>query len=153
MITIWIAIVIATCESVIKQVRELNGKEGEHITEFEKAPFLNGKIFLTKYHNHGAFLNLGKNHPEFIKGLSVALCIICSLVYIFTLGKKGKFLLKTGLAFLTGGAFSNTYDRLTKGYVVDYFGFESKNAKIRNLVFNLSDFCIMIGAAITVFKV
>lgn len=153
MITVWISIFIAAFESVIKQVCENNLTESERITTFEKAPFLNEKIFFTRYHNQGAFLNLGSKHPEFVKGLSVALCSICFVMYVFTLGKKGKILLKTGLAFLMGGAFSNTYDRLTKGYVVDYFGFDSKNEKIRNMVFNISDFCIMLGAAITVFRI
>ena len=37
-----------------------------------------------------------------------------------TLGQKGKAALKLGLAFLLGGAFSNTYDRLKRKYVVDY---------------------------------
>ena len=148
--TTWIAVLIAACEHVIKQVREKNGKEGEHITGFSELPFLKDKVYLTKYHNYGAFLNLGSKHPEFIKGLSVGLCILCFLLHIFSFGRKGKQLLRAGLAILLGGAFSNTYDRMTKGYVVDYFGFEVKNEKIRNLVFNISDFCIMIGAAITV---
>lgn len=134
-------------ESVMKQVRETNGTEGEH------TPCMNGKLYLTKYHNYGAIFDLGNQYPEFIKGLSVALCAICTVLYVFSLGRKGKGLLKVGLAFLIGGAYSNTYDRLTRGYVVDYFGFESQNEKIRKMVFNISDFCIILGSVITVFKV
>ena len=55
---------------------------------------------------------------------------------------KGKRLLKTGLALILGGAYSNTYDRLRRKYVVDYITFP----KISTVVFNLSDFGIMIGA-------
>lgn len=83
----------------------------------------------------------------------MGLCAVCFLMYVFSFGKKGKKLLRTGLAFLLGGAFSNTYDRMVRGYVVDYFGFEVKNDKLRGLVFNISDFCIMIGAMITVIAI
>lgn len=146
MIFIGIIIAIVAVESVIKQVREQNGTEGE------RKPVLGGKLYVTKYHNHGAFLNLGQKRPEFIKGLSAGLCLACSILFVLTLGMKGKALLKAGLSVLLGGAFSNTYDRLVRGYVVDYFGFNVKNEKIRNIVFNISDFCIMIGAAVCVFR-
>lgn len=63
---------------------------------------------------------------------------------------RGNRLLKAGLAFLLGGAYSNTYDRLARKYVVDYVSFPVKNKKIRNIVFNISDFCIVIGALLMV---
>lgn len=146
MIFISIIIVIVAAEAVIKQVREQNGVSGE------KKPFLKGKLYLTKYHNYGAFLNLGQKRPEFVKGLSAGLCLICTIVFVFSMGTKGKTMLKTGLSILLGGAYSNTYDRLVRGYVVDYFGFQVKNERLRNIVFNISDFCIMIGALISVLR-
>lgn len=146
MIFISIIIAIAAAEAVIKQVREQNGVSGE------KKPFLKGKLYLTKYHNYGAFLNLGQKRPEFVKGLSAGLCLICTIVFVFSMGTKGKTLLKTGLSILLGGAYSNTYDRLVRGYVVDYFGFQVKNERLGNIVFNISDFCIMIGAFISVLR-
>lgn len=146
MIFISIIIAIVAAEAVIKQVREQNG------VFCEKKPFLKGKLYLTKYHNYGAFLNLGQKRPEFVKGLSAGLCLICTIVFVFSMGTKGKTLLKTGLSILLGGAYSNTYDRLVRGYVVDYFGFQVKNERLRNIVFNISDFCIMIGALISVLR-
>jgi signal peptidase II len=146
MLFIGIIIVIAATESVIKQVREQNGIVGE------RKPILGGKLYLTKYHNYGAFLNLGQKRPEFVRGLSMGLSIACTILFILSLGTKGKPLLKSGLSLLLGGAYSNTYDRMVRGYVVDYFGFQVKNEKIRNIVFNISDFCIMIGALISVLR-
>lgn len=146
MIFIGIVIAIVAVESVIKQVMEQNGTKGE------RKPILGGRLYLTKYHNYGAFLNLGERRPEFVKGVSLGLCLACTIIYVLTLGTKGKTLLKTGLSLLLGGAFSNTYDRMMKGYVVDYFGFNVKNEKLKNIVFNLSDFCIMIGAVIAVVR-
>lgn len=140
MFFIGIIIVIVAVESVIKQVREQNGKKGE------RKPVLGGRLYLTRYHNYGAFLNLGQKRPELVKGISLGLCLACTVLFILTLGTRGKILLKTGLSILLGGAFSNTYDRMVRGYVVDYFGFNVKNDKFRNVVFNISDFCIMLGA-------
>jgi signal peptidase II len=70
---------------------------------------------------------------------------------VATLGKKGKVLLKTGLAFILGGAYSNTYDRLRRKYVVDYISFDLKSGnkladKFKKIVFNISDFAIIIGS-------
>lgn len=73
-----------------------------------------------------------------------------TVLFVLTFSCKGGKLLKTGLAFLLGGAYSNTYDRLMRKYVVDYVSFPVKNKKIRNIVFNISDFCIMIGALLMV---
>ena len=50
---------------------------------------------------------------------------------------------------MLGGAFSNTYDRLTKKYVVDYLELP-KVPLLNKIIFNLSDFCIALGALLTV---
>ncbi|HJA92944.1 MAG TPA: signal peptidase II, partial [Candidatus Eisenbergiella merdipullorum] len=60
--------------------------------------------------------------------------------------------LKTGLSLLLGGAWSNTYDRLKRKYVVDYFSLNVKWKPLRQIIFNISDFCILIGALIIAFK-
>ena len=53
----------------------------------------------------------------------MGLTVLVTLLFVLTLGTKGNKALKTGLAMLLGGAFSNTYDRLKRKYVVDYFSF------------------------------
>lgn len=54
-------------------------------------------------------------------------------------------LLKAGLSLLLGGAFSNTYDRVMREYVVDYVSLKTGIAAIDRVVFNLADLCILIG--------
>ncbi|MDE6319457.1 MAG: signal peptidase II, partial [Lachnospiraceae bacterium] len=44
-----------------------------------------------------------------------------------------------------------TYDRLVRKYVVDYVSFPVRNPRIRRIVFNISDFCILIGALLMTF--
>ena len=132
---------IFLCEWFLKNVVEAWGREKEY------KEILGGKLYLTKYHNEGAFLNLGEKRKKIVAAVSMVLSVFCLIVFILTFFKKGNTFLKTGLSLLLGGAFSNTYDRLKRKYVVDYFGFRLKRfPKLSKVVFNLSDFFIVIGA-------
>ena len=114
----------------------------------EEKEICKGRILLRKYHNKGACMNLGEKKSNVVAGLSLILTAALALVFLFTLTRHGNGWLKAGLSLLLGGAFSNTYDRLKRKYVVDYFSFGVKWAPLRAIVFNISDFCILIGALI-----
>lgn len=118
-------------------------KEG---TEGEERKIGNGILLLRKHHNKGAFLNVGEKKSRFVALLSVALTLAMTVVFLVTFSFRGNRLLKSGLAFLLGGAYSNTYDRIHRHYVVDYVSFPVKNEAVRRIIFNISDFCIIIGA-------
>lgn len=120
----------------------------EKIPEGSSKKALHDTIILTKYHNRGAAFNAGERRPEIVKAVSVVLTAVAAALFLFSLGLAGRGLLKTGLSLLLGGAFSNTYDRLKRGYVVDYFRFNVPVKRIRNLIFNVADFCIIVGAAL-----
>ena len=113
-------------------------------------PILRGRLLIHRYHNKGAFLNIGEGRRGIVSVLSVVLTLGVTVLFLVTFTYRGSRLLKAGLAFLLGGAYSNTYDRLVRKYVVDYVSFPVRNKKIRNIVFNISDFCIMIGAFLMV---
>lgn len=147
MIFIVIITFLFLTDTAVKFMAEKNLKE--HI----RIPIFDGKLFLMKHHNEGAFLSFGEHRAKLVKLFSIGLTGICLVIFIFTLGRRGKILLKTGLTFLLGGAFSNTCDRLTRQYVVDYFGFNVKNERFRNIIFNLSDFFILIGSMISVISI
>ncbi len=108
------------------------------------------RILIRKYHNKGAMLNLGQNRSRAVAALSVLLCILITMLFLVSLGRRGNHLLRIGLSVLLGGAFSNTYDRLKRKYVVDYFSFNVAWEPLRWIIFNISDFCIMIGAVLAV---
>lgn len=118
----------------------------------EEKEICKGRILLRKYHNKGACMNLGEKKSNVVAGLSLILTTALALVFLFTLTRHGNGWLKAGLSLLLGGAFSNTYDRLKRKYVVDYFSFGVKWAPLRAIVFNISDFCILIGALIIAIK-
>lgn len=107
---------------------------------------LGGRLLIRKYHNRGAALNLGKSHPGVITLISLVLCAVLTAAFALGLTGRGNALLRWGVTLLLGGAFSNTYDRLKRRYVVDYVSFGVKWKRLRRIVFNLSDFCIIIGA-------
>ena len=122
----------------------------DHETFETDRPILFGLAHLRKYHNYGAALDSGSKKPALIRALSMALTMGATIVFIFTMGQKGVGMLKWGLSLLLGGAYSNTYDRLSRHYVVDYVSFPVKNRFLRNIIFNISDFCILVGAMLCV---
>lgn len=126
-------------------------------------PLADGKIVVKRHHNRGAMLNLGDNNQYFIALLSLVFSAFVTGIFAATLGQKGKGILKTGLALMLGGAYSNTYDRLRRKYVVDYLSFRLISAetcrsqlvgklvtRFNGVVFNLGDFGIIIGAMLLV---
>lgn len=118
----------------------------KHYTEKTEKKMMQGHIILRKYHNQGACLNLGAKWPPLVAALSVLLTIVTLIVFVCSFGQRGNALLKTGLSFLLGGAFSNSFDRVKRKYVVDYFSFRTGFKPLDRVVFNLADFAILLGA-------
>ncbi len=139
MLYLFITAFIAGLDEQIKARRE------QKTEEYDLA---NGKVHIQTYHNYGACMNLGERIPTGVKLISIMLTLFLTIIFLLTLTRHGKGLLKLGLAILLGGAFSNTYDRMTRGYVVDYLTFPKAPFKLKNVVFNLSDFAITLGALI-----
>ena len=139
-----IAALLCGADSLIKYAIERNHPDGE------LRPALHGKIIIRKFHNKVAMLILGASRQQTMAVLSVIFTVFMTGVYVGTLGTRGRHMLKTGLSLILGGAYSNTYDRLFRKYVVDYVSFEVRNPRLRNIVFNLSDFGIMIGSCLLV---
>lgn len=141
--SIMLAASILCADTIIKKKRERN-----------KTPetYLDGHVQIMTYHNYGAFLNSGERNPFVVKLLSVILTLALTAMFILTFTKFGSKQLRMGLGFLLGGAYSNTYDRVKKGFVTDYLNFPKIPGKIRNIVFNISDFCILIGCGLIVIK-
>ena len=139
-----LAAAVIFLDLVIKNYVERKGTEGA------EQEIGGGMLLLRKYHNRGAFLNTGERRSGLVAVVSVILTLAMTVLFLVTFSFRGSRLLKAGLSLLLGGAYSNTYDRLRRHYVVDYVSFPVKNEMIRRIVFNISDFCIMIGALLMV---
>lgn len=139
MIYIILILSIFVGDGIIKKYIEDTKQYGKNEKIF------NGKIIISKYHNKGAMLNFLENNVKLVLALSSAMLGAVFVIFAIFLPKKENKLLKLGLALILGGALSNTYDRIKKGYVVDYFSFNW----LKKIVFNLSDICIFLGTFIT----
>lgn len=110
------------------------------------------KIIIDKCHNFGAILNLGDKKPKTVKRISELIlgCIIIAFALAVT--KKKSSLYCLGMALLLGGSAGNVYDRVERGYVVDYFRFNIGWKKLKQVVFNLADMFIISGAVIALIE-
>lgn len=140
MIYILIVIAIALTETIIKNYMEDNFELGE------RKEILNGKVILRKHYNRGMMLDFMEGKMDIIKKVSGVVLGILLIIFAILLPKRGNRILKLGLSFIIGGAISNVADRFNKGYVVDYFSFNTKFDKLRRIVFNLSDMFIFLGS-------
>jgi len=134
---------ILCADTIIKKKRE---------QEKEPKACMGGRVHIMTYHNYGAFLNSGERNPFLVKLISVILTLAMTALFILTFTRYGSAQLRTGLAFLLGGAYSNTYDRIKKGFVTDYLNFPRFPGRIKNVVFNISDFCILVGCALILIR-
>ncbi|MDR0964184.1 MAG: signal peptidase II [Clostridium sp.] len=112
----------------------------------------NGKIIIQKLHNHGLAMGAIKDKSKTVLSIVSALFTLFSVRFLFRFRKKGNNTAKLGNALLLGGALSNLYDRIKKGYVVDYFSVNTKWKRVSSIVYNLSDLCIVLGAILTLFQ-
>jgi len=131
-------------DGMCKEIVERTQPDGEVTRIF------GGRLLLRKHHNTGAMFGIGAARQQTTALLSLAFMTFMLGVFVATLGTRGNHLLKSGLSLILGGAFSNTYDRLARGYVVDYLSLPVRNARIRRLVFNLSDVAIIVGSCLLV---
>lgn len=129
---------------VVKTVIEKKRKLGEQDRLFH------GKVNIQKYYNKGFALDKFEKYPKLVSYGSAAVTVILLVKLIVLLFQKGYKGLKVALSLIIGGACSNIFDRFTKHYVVDYISFDMKWEKLRKIVFNLSDFCIIAGTLLMV---
>jgi len=110
----------------------------------EQHEILNGKIVVRKVYNKGFALNWCEDSPRLVERVSLVASVFLIVYYWFCL-KRGSAIRKMGMAMQVSGAWSNTYDRLIRGYVIDYFAFQTKNERISKVTFNLGDMFIFVG--------
>lgn len=130
---------------IVKTVVEKKCKLGKQHS------YLKGKVIIQKYYNKGFAFDKFEKYPNLVSHGSALICGVLFIRLIFLLFQKGYQGVKVALSLVVGGAASNIYDRFSKHYVVDYISFGVKWKKLRNTVFNLSDFFIMAGTLLMLF--
>lgn len=105
-----------------------------------------GLIRLYKNHNPGFSFGFMKEYPKLVELIPVCTLSAVAGVWAYVIGKKGRVLEKTALTLVLAGGASNLYDRIRRGYVVDYFSIQWK--QLKKVVFNLGDIFIFAGSAL-----
>lgn len=142
----WIVLALAGLDQGIKQ----NIEDQEDKTLPRDLPCAKGWVRLHKNHNAGFPFGVLKNRPRLVQNIPLMMTSALAGALAALSGRRndgaGGFLERLGLAVALGGAVSNTWDRMVRGYVVDYFSIQWKGFK--KVVFNLGDFFIFLGAAL-----
>lgn len=139
MIELIVAPLVAVIDSFFKEWAEKN-LSGKGRKKLGKTGF---SLELT--HNYGFACNGLDKKPGLVKALhSLVLIVLFLYSMLFVFFQKGRRISALALGLLLGGGMSNLYDRLKRGYVVDYLGLP----KIKKLLFNLSDLCVFLGGAL-----
>lgn len=138
MVYILIAVGICVADLVIKYWIE--GKR----TFSDKSSFLGGNVVIEKSHNEGACLNFMEKSPNYVLGITGVVLGILLCFFGLLLPRKRHRMLKLASSFLVGGAAGNFFDRMHRGYVVDYLNFP-KVKKLKRIDFNLSDLFLFAG--------
>ena len=106
-----------------------------------------GKVYLYRNHNDGFLFGFLKDKPNLVKYVPFALTSASAGIWLHQMNSdKASGADKLGYTLVTAGAASNLYDRLRRGYVVDWLCIREKG--LEKVVFNLGDAGIVTGAAI-----
>lgn len=103
-------------------------------------PIIKNIFHITVVFNTGAAFGIMQGNTSFLIYVSI-IFILFFLIFMRTEKEKSQLFL-AACGMIIGGASSNLYDRLVLGFVVDYLDLRVWP------VFNLSDSCITVGAAL-----
>ncbi|MEW9123064.1 MAG: signal peptidase II [Thermotaleaceae bacterium] len=104
----------------------------------QSIPVINNIFHITYVRNYGAAFGILK-HQKLFFVIMTTIVVIGIIFYI----RKQSFvhaMMKYSLSLIVGGAIGNLVDRLSYGYVIDFFDFRVWP------VFNIADMAIVIGA-------
>src|SRR5690554_366242 len=146
-----LALVLSTsvgCDQVTKIVAR------DQLEGAGRLSYLGDTFRLLLIENHGAFLGMGSEMPEWVRtsifvGV-VSLALVAFLVWILRTPELSKVSV-VGAALVVGGGIGNVIDRvLFEGGVTDFLNIGI--GTLRTGFFNVADVWIMLGAAMMLFS-
>jgi signal peptidase II len=141
----WIALGVIVLDQVVKAAVR------PRLNLFDSIDVIPGFFSLTRVHNTGAAFGLLNALDIPFKSAVMALVQTTALVglaiYAATLA-PGQRLTRIGLSFVIGGALGNLIDRVSAGYVLDFFDFYWRGWHF--WAFNIADASITIGVALMI---
>ena len=107
-------------------------------------PGTNGVMRYEKCRNRGFMLGAMQEHGDLVKMVpAVCTALLSGRLWEMLFHERGRHGEKLGLTLIVSGALSNLWDRLWRGYVVDYVSI--KKGFLRKIVINLGDAAIFAG--------
>ncbi len=106
---------------------------------------IKGLFSITHIRNTGAAFGIFQGNNAFLIVVS-SFFIILLMFYVFRY-IKGDVFLQTAAALIAGGAIGNFIDRISRGYVVDFFDLKYFS------VFNTADIMINVGVALLIIDI
>ena len=118
---------------------------GMYLSDIATYPVIEGVFHLTYSENTGISFGMFRGHT-LLFGIISAVLSAALLVFLYRQYKSypSKKLYLFSLSLIISGALGNMYDRLLKGFVIDFFDFRLINFAI----FNIADSAISVGAVI-----
>jgi signal peptidase II len=142
---LWIALVIVIADQITKAIVRQRFELHESVT------VIPGFFDLTRVHNSGAAFGL-LNAADFrFKTVILSLVSTAALAGVALYAAMlppSQWLARAGLACILGGAAGNLIDRLTAGFVVDFFDFYWRDWHF--WAFNIADAAITVGVALMI---
>ncbi len=119
-----------------------------NVTAMGDFTLIPGVFKISYVENTGAAFNLfaGSRWPLVI----ITAVLLAAIAYLIFSQKITEDTVVSGLCLILSGGFSNMFDRLIKGYVVDCLDF---TPLINFPVFNFADICVVMGAAMLIYYV
>lgn len=144
-IELWIALVIVVVDQITKVLVRQQFDLHESVT------VIPGFFDLTRVHNTGAAFGMLNDVDFPLKSAALALVATAALagvaLYAAMLPPE-QWLARIGLACILGGAAGNLIDRVTLGFVVDFFDFYAGGWHF--WAFNVADAAITVGVGLMI---
>jgi signal peptidase II len=144
-VELWIALGVVALDQVTKWL--VRGRFELH----ESVTVIPGFFDLTRVHNTGAAFGMLNDVDFPFKTAALALVATAALAGVALYAAMlppAQWLARLGLACILGGAAGNLIDRLTLGYVVDFFDFHA--AGWHFWAFNVADASITAGVGLMI---
>ena len=99
--------------------------------------YAGGRVHLTALRNHGSAFGVLRLGSRALSALSAAVLAMSLSACRYS---------RLGCGLLLGGGLSNLWERVRHSSVYDYVHFPKAPGKLRQYVYNLADFAILLGA-------
>ena len=142
---IWVAVSVIVLDQITKAIVR------QRFELHESMAVIPGFFDLTRVHNTGAafgMLNTADFPFKTVVLSLVSMAALAGVALYAAMLPPSQWLARIGLAFILGGAAGNLIDRLTAGFVVDFFDFYWRDWHF--WAFNVADAAITVGVALMI---